>query len=116
MEYNELVEKMTYVNSILEDIPVVISPNGDMFRVKSAYTVDWEYEIDTEEDLKACIDDEIKGAVTDTGNCFCGIRIVPYTDTNDEYNEGEFISLFTLVSQHWELSKLVTVFPKQEEK
>lgn len=108
MEYNELVKRMTYVNSILKLVSVVFSPNGDMFRVKSVYTIESEYNIDTEEDFKACIDDEITGADMDIDNCQCGICIIPYTDIDNEYNKDEFISLFTLVSQGWEL---VTVFP-----
>ena len=114
MEINkELIEKVKQVNSVLEIISVVISPNGEMYRVQSSYTINSEYKIEKEEDLNTCIIEEIKSANTFEENCLCGIFIAPYSYVDTEYDEDDFIPLVKLVTDNWELQKLVTVYPSE---
>lgn len=110
MEINkELIEKVKQVNSVLEIISVVISPNGEMYRVQSSYTINSEYKVEKEEDLNTCIIEEIKITNTFEENCLCGICIAPYSYADTKYDEDDFIPLVKLVTDNWELKKLVTI-------
>ena len=109
----ELIEKVKQVNSILETVSVAVSPNGEMYRVQSSYTVNGEYKVKTEDDLNTCIKEEIRSANTFEENCLCGICITPYSYDDIEYDEGDFIPLVKLVTDNWELQKLVTVYPSE---
>ena len=114
MEINkELIEKVKQVNSVLEIVSVATSPNGEMYRVQSSYTINSEYKVEKEEDLNTCIIEEIKSANTFEENCLCGICIAPYSYADIEYDEDDFIPLVKLVTDNWELQKLVTVYPSE---
>ena len=84
-----------------------------MYRVQSSYTINSEYKVEKEEDLNTCIIEEIKITNTFEENCLCGICIAPYSYADTKYDEDDFIPLVKLVTDNWELKKLVTVYPSE---
>lgn len=106
----ELIKKVKEINSILEISSVTVDPAGDMYKIQSVETLEQQYDIENSDSLEDVITSELEDK-----DGSCGVYLVPYSE-NDDYGDTTFVTLRELATQDYELLKLVTIYPKQEEK